>query len=264
MGTYRISQLAERSGVPASTLRFYETAGLLPAERTPAGYRVYDDEAVQRLAFISSAKLLGLALDEIGALLTVWERGVCAAVRERMLPLVATRIADADRRAAELSSFSARLAAFHTELGEPAPAGGCGPDCGCLTTATTAKPGPVPVPVPLTLTSGRPDLPADDQPWQTVPVACTLSGGEQTERAAQWHQLLQEADSREEITDGLRLTFPPGPDLAARIAALAATEQDCCAFLAFTLHLTPAALALTVRAPETATALLADLFGASA
>ncbi|MCK9899559.1 heavy metal-responsive transcriptional regulator [Parafrankia colletiae] len=260
MGTYRISQLAERSGVPASTLRFYETAGLLPAERTPSGYRVYDDEAVQRLAFISSAKLLGLALDEIGDLLTVWERGVCAAVRERMLPLVAARIADADRRAAELSAFSARLAMFHTELAEPAPAGGCGPDCGCLTTTPTAKPGPV----PLTLTSGQPDIPADDQAWQTAPVACTLSSGEQTERAAQWHQLLQEADSREEITDGLRLTFPSGPDLAARIAALAAAEQDCCAFFAFTLHLTPTGLVLTIRAPETATALLADLFGASA
>ncbi|WP_416316268.1 MerR family DNA-binding transcriptional regulator [Streptomyces sp. S584] len=35
----RISQLAERSGVPATTLRFYEGVGLLPADRTPAGYR---------------------------------------------------------------------------------------------------------------------------------------------------------------------------------------------------------------------------------
>ncbi|WP_244318556.1 MerR family DNA-binding transcriptional regulator [Streptomyces brevispora] len=48
----RISQLAERSGVPATTLRFYETAGLLPAERTPAGYRLYGQDAVDRLAFI--------------------------------------------------------------------------------------------------------------------------------------------------------------------------------------------------------------------
>ncbi|MFF0009795.1 MerR family DNA-binding transcriptional regulator [Streptomyces tibetensis] len=37
MSTMRISQLATRSGVPATTLRFYESAGLLPAERTPAG-----------------------------------------------------------------------------------------------------------------------------------------------------------------------------------------------------------------------------------
>lgn len=56
--TYRISQLAERSGVPATTLRFYEDAGLLRAERTPSGYRIYGEDAVDRLAFISSAKLL--------------------------------------------------------------------------------------------------------------------------------------------------------------------------------------------------------------
>ncbi|MFE1555035.1 MerR family DNA-binding transcriptional regulator [Streptomyces sp. NPDC058734] len=61
MSTLRISQLAERSGVPASTLRFYETAGLLPAERTASGYRQYGPDAVERLAFISSAKLLGYA-----------------------------------------------------------------------------------------------------------------------------------------------------------------------------------------------------------
>ncbi|GAB3691467.1 MerR family DNA-binding transcriptional regulator [Saccharopolyspora sp. NPDC049426] len=37
----RISQLAERTGTPATTLRFYETAGPLPAERTPASYRIW-------------------------------------------------------------------------------------------------------------------------------------------------------------------------------------------------------------------------------
>jgi DNA-binding transcriptional MerR regulator len=46
----RISQLAERSGVPATTLRFYENAGLISAERTPSGYRSFGDEAMHRLA----------------------------------------------------------------------------------------------------------------------------------------------------------------------------------------------------------------------
>ncbi|MFJ8846033.1 MerR family transcriptional regulator [Streptomyces cyaneofuscatus] len=73
----RISQLAARSGVPATTLRFYEDAGLRPAERTPAGYRVYGENAVQRLAFIGAAKHLGLPLEEISELLTVWEAAAC-------------------------------------------------------------------------------------------------------------------------------------------------------------------------------------------
>ncbi|ONH32631.1 MerR family transcriptional regulator [Pseudofrankia asymbiotica] len=259
MASYRVSQLADRVGVPASTLRFYESAGLLPAERTPSGYRVYGEEAVERLAFISSGKLLGLSLEEIGDLLGVWEHGVCAAVRERMAPLVAARIADADQRAAELAAFSARLAAFHAELRRPAPAGGCGPDCGCLAEAGPSNAGSV----PLTLFPVRPDATIDDQAWRDAPVACALSGHEQTDRVAQWRELLGEATGREETADGVRVTFPPGADRAGRVAALAAAEQDCCGFFAFTLELAASALVLTVRAPEAAHALLTDLFGVS-
>ena len=130
MSTYRISQLAEHCGVPATTLRFYEDAGLLPAERTPSGYRVYGEDAVERLGFISSAKLLGLALEEIRELLDVREEGVCAALRTRMVPLVAGRIAETAGRIVELSAFSAHLAAVHADLSGPAPEGGCGPNCG--------------------------------------------------------------------------------------------------------------------------------------
>jgi DNA-binding transcriptional MerR regulator len=258
MGTYRISQLAERSGVPATTLRFYETAGLLPADRTASGYRVYDEQSVERLAFISSAKLLGLPLEEIRELLGVWEQGVCAAVRERMLPLVADRIADADRRLAELSAFSARLAGVYEQLSGPAPEGACGPDCGCV---STSHPGPVSVELTLT----RPEPPrGEDESWRQVPVACTLGGSELGERTEQWQRLAEKATRREEIPDGMRLTFATTPELASEVASLAAAEQDCCAFFDFTLHLAPAELVLTVRAPEAAGSLLSDLFGVMA
>jgi DNA-binding transcriptional MerR regulator len=73
-----ISQLAERTGVSASTLRFYEKEGLLAAGRTSAGYRVYGQDAVERLAFIKTAKHLGLPLEEIADLLAAWEAGTCA------------------------------------------------------------------------------------------------------------------------------------------------------------------------------------------
>ncbi|MGW5276935.1 MerR family transcriptional regulator [Streptomyces sp. NPDC004044] len=259
MSMYRISQLAERSGVPATTLRFYETAGLLPAERTASGYRVYGEDAVDRLAFISSAKVLGLPLEEIRDLLGVWEQGVCAAVRARMLPLVADRIADADRRLAELSAFSARLAEAHGRLSGPVPKGACGPDCGCTTDAD--GPGPVAVTLSPTRSAAAPDA---DEAWRNAPVACTLSAGQLGERSGQWQALVAQASGREEIADGLRLTFPARPELAGKIAALAAAEQDCCAFFDFTLQMTPAALVLKVRAPEAGSSLLADLFGVTA
>ncbi|MFD4868417.1 heavy metal-responsive transcriptional regulator [Streptomyces sp. NPDC058412] len=264
MSTYRISQLAERCGVPATTLRFYEDAGLLPAERTPSGYRVYGEDAVERLGFISSAKLLGLALEEIRELLDVREEGVCAAVRTRMVPLVAGRIAQTEARIAELSAFSARLAAVHTDLLGPAPEGGCGPDCGCTATPATATPATA-GPVLVTLSPTRPAAPAPAaESWREAPVSCTLGGPELEGRTQEWRQLVERATTREEIPDGLRLTFPAAAELAGQVAALAAAEQGCCSFFDFTLHLTPAALELTVRAPEAGAPLLADLFGVTA
>jgi DNA-binding transcriptional MerR regulator len=140
VSTYRISELARRTGVPPSTLRFYEQAGLLPAARTGSGYRVYGEDAVRRLEFIGSAKHLGLPLEEIKELLGAWQRGVCADVRVQLRPLVAERIAEAERRIAELSAFVDRLAAVHEELGGPAPVAACGPGCGCV---PAEPPGPV-------------------------------------------------------------------------------------------------------------------------
>ncbi|MFJ3310391.1 heavy metal-responsive transcriptional regulator [Streptomyces sp. NPDC086549] len=258
MMTYRISQLAERSGVPATTLRFYEDAGLLPADRTPSGYRVYGEDAVERLAFISSAKLLGLALEEIRELLDVREEGVCASVRARMLPLVAGRIAETDGRIAELRAFLAHLAGVHADLSGPAPAGACGPGCGCTTSTPTSAAGPVPITLSVTRLS------PDAEPWRDAQVTCTLGGAELGERTEQWQQLVGKAEGREDIPDGVRLIFPAGAELAGELAALAAAEQGCCAFFDFTLHLTPTALHLDVRAPESAAGMLADLFGALA
>ncbi|MBO0822512.1 MAG: heavy metal-responsive transcriptional regulator [Actinobacteria bacterium] len=254
MPALRISQLAERCGLPASTLRFYEDAGLLSADRTPAGYRMYGEEAIERLAFISSAKLLGLALEEIRTLLDVREDGVCASVRARLLPLVADRITDTESRIAELRAFSAHLAGVHADLSGPAPEGACGPECGC----TTVGPTP-PGPAPLTLSPTR-----EDQQPRDVPVACTLGAAEVGERIAQWRELVGYAQRHEEIPDGVRLFFPASPDLAARVAALACAEQDCCAFFDFTLHLSTDALRLDVRTPATAKGMLADLLGVTA
>ena len=254
MDGYRISQLAERSGVPATTLRFYDGAGLLPAERTPTGYRVYDDTAVDRLTFITSAKLLGLSLDDIADLLDVREDGVCAPVRARLRALVAERIADADRQLAELAAFSASLRAAEHDLRGPAPDGACRADCGC--TRDLVNPAAV---------SDVPPAGADDlgEPRRQAPVSCALAGTQMSVRAEQWRTLIDQCVAREQIPDGVRLTFPASGGLAAEIGALAAAEQECCPFFDITLRFLPSALALTVRAPLAASDLLAGLFGAA-
>ena len=133
MGSFRISQLAERSGVPATTLRFYDSAGLLPAQRSESGYRVYEEQAVERLEFIRAAKHVGLQLDEIRELLSAWEHGTCSGVRAQLRPMISARIADAERRAAELEVFSTSLRASLAHLDAlPDRATQCDPTCSFL------------------------------------------------------------------------------------------------------------------------------------
>jgi len=176
-----------------------------------------------------------------------------------MVPLVARRIAETAGGIAELSAFSAHLTAVHGELSGPAPEGGCGPDCGCTTAPEAAGP------AAETLSRTRPGVEVPSaEPWRDAPVACTLGGPELEARTQEWRRLVERAAAREDIPGGARLTCPATVESAGRIAALAAAEQGCCSFFDFTLHLGPAGLELTVRAPEAAAPLLADLFGAAA
>ncbi|MDJ1640006.1 MerR family transcriptional regulator [Streptomyces pakalii] len=142
MTSMRISQLAERSGVPATTLRFYESEGLLSADRTPAGYRMYGEDAVERLAFIGAAKHLGLALEEIGELVGVWEAGTCRDVKADLRPRISARLAEAEVRAAELAAFTASLRGALAHLDAlPDRAGRCDPECGFLAPGVGAESG---------------------------------------------------------------------------------------------------------------------------
>src|ERR687886_944623 len=61
-----IGEVARRSGVAASALRFYEERGLIASERTGSGHRRYPRPVLRRVAFIVFAQRVGLSLDEIG------------------------------------------------------------------------------------------------------------------------------------------------------------------------------------------------------
>jgi MerR family redox-sensitive transcriptional activator SoxR len=62
-----IGQVARRSGVAASALRFYEERGLIASERARSGHRHYPQSVLRRVAFIVFAQRIGLSLEEIGA-----------------------------------------------------------------------------------------------------------------------------------------------------------------------------------------------------
>ena len=64
-----VGQLATRSGVQTSALRFYESQGLISSRRTEGNQRRYARETLRRVAFIRAARVIGLSLREIDSAL---------------------------------------------------------------------------------------------------------------------------------------------------------------------------------------------------
>jgi MerR family redox-sensitive transcriptional activator SoxR len=64
-GLLTIGEIAERSGLAASAIRFYERRGLISAERTPGNQRRYRRDVLRRIAFVRIAQRVGLSLEEI-------------------------------------------------------------------------------------------------------------------------------------------------------------------------------------------------------
>ena len=62
-----IGEVAARSGVAVSALRFYEERGLITSERAGSGHRRYPRPVLRRIAFIVFAQRIGLTLEEIAA-----------------------------------------------------------------------------------------------------------------------------------------------------------------------------------------------------
>lgn len=132
--SYQIKDVAERSGFSTATLRYYEEIGLLPeASRTPAGYRVYDDNTLDRLAFIARAKQLGCSLDEIADLTVAWDGSQCGPVQDRLRSVVADKLAVARNQIVELTTLISALELAATALAIHRPDGPCDDACGCVT-----------------------------------------------------------------------------------------------------------------------------------
>ena len=70
MGMMTVAQVSKRTGVSVRTLHHYDQIGLLkPTEATDAGYRLYDDGALDKLYMILVYRELGLSLNEISNIL---------------------------------------------------------------------------------------------------------------------------------------------------------------------------------------------------
>lgn len=105
----QISEVAWRSGVPATTLRFYEGEGLIAAARGANGYRDFDASVLEQLSLIQGAKQLQLSLPEISELLRVVEGDSCTQVRETLRPKLAERLRAVDERLKALEHLRDQL-----------------------------------------------------------------------------------------------------------------------------------------------------------
>src|SRR5689334_22738624 len=128
----RISELAVRAGVPVSTVRYYERIGLLPTpERTDSGYRDYDEESATRLLFVSRARGLGIACEQIAELLPAWGGSDCVSARDRIVSLIDAKQAELAARIQELAAFAAQLQTVRASFeATPAPSS-CRTDLNC-------------------------------------------------------------------------------------------------------------------------------------
>ncbi len=105
----KIGEVSRQSGISIEALRFYEKNGLLDRpSRTFSGYRMYGSDALERLAFIRRAQVLGFTLDEIKHIIVEKRAGQspCAEVRE----IARLRLHELDERMKEMRRYRKELA----------------------------------------------------------------------------------------------------------------------------------------------------------
>ena len=121
-----IGEASARSGVSAKMIRYYEEVGLLPAPaRSTAGYRQYDENAVQSLRFLGRARTLGFSMPQMRNLLALWKDECRASADVKHLAL--QHVAALDEKARAITDMSHALRHLADRCG-----GDNRPDCPLL------------------------------------------------------------------------------------------------------------------------------------
>jgi Cu(I)-responsive transcriptional regulator len=104
-----IGEAAEKSGLPAKTIRYYEDIGLVtPSGRRANGYRDYDQQDLALLKFVQRSRSLGFTVEECRELLDLYRDRSRASADVKAI--AKSRIADIRRKIEELKSMEATLA----------------------------------------------------------------------------------------------------------------------------------------------------------
>lgn len=123
-----IHELAQVTGVSTKTIRYYESIGLMPEpERAENNYRQYTPAAVERLRYITSARSLGFSLADIGEFLSARDERTLPC--QRVMDSMDQRIADIDRRIADLLTLRDALNRFRSIGASLPPSKKCDESC---------------------------------------------------------------------------------------------------------------------------------------
>lgn len=117
-----IGELARHAGTTTKAVRFYESAGLLPAPpRSSNGYRAYTAADAQRLQLLVGLRSLDLPLDRAGELAVLCAAGHCERVSNELRDVITTQRAEVRRRVDALAHLDERLATLerHLAAGDP-------------------------------------------------------------------------------------------------------------------------------------------------
>ncbi|PLL13053.1 Cu(I)-responsive transcriptional regulator [Tabrizicola sp. TH137] len=102
-----IKEVADRAGLPAKTIRYYEEIGLIRPLRGANGYRAFRESDLHKLAFLARARGLGFTIEECRRLLALYEdRGRASA---DVKALAEAHLDDMERKIAELRAMQATL-----------------------------------------------------------------------------------------------------------------------------------------------------------
>lgn len=120
-----IGDVAERSGLPAKTIRYYEDIGFIKPRRNLNGYRHFDEKELHKLAFIGRARSLGFTIEDCRTLLALYEDKdrASADVKE----IATQNLKEIDAKIADLKAMRATLSHLIDEC-----AGDHRPDCPIL------------------------------------------------------------------------------------------------------------------------------------
>jgi DNA-binding transcriptional MerR regulator len=125
-----IRELAKQTGVAATTIRYYESIGLIPApERGENNYRQYSQADAERLRFIASARSLGFSLDDITEFLAARADGSLPC--QRVLASLDQQISDVERRIADLLALRETLISIRQAAQALPQDQGSGEQCVC-------------------------------------------------------------------------------------------------------------------------------------